>query len=813
MTGLVLLYRGYSQDIKQVYGDRDDATGGGGRFGQWLFAVFCLFGDGLFGLAVTFMLIITSSTVLNVLLNFAAVEFVAGLDEAVFELCGMGFLGRANRVEAALVNDSTYQPVRSRSSKLVRATGLMSTLVAVLSLWGYLFVLQVRGVYAPKTLMVQFDDQVRPELAAHSGLYVLRINTRAGPANRFRYDEDRVGGGSFGYCPINREWTFSVGSTVDPCDNSQILAKSIKTQTFDMTQLAGDTWFVVRESVDQAIPMQNFFMAVACRRADDCSRRGRCTRDNRCECQEGTFGVRCEHDKSAICPAVKLDERFDTQFQAVRAASTAFEQVPNISLYSRPVYLNATTNDTIVFTGVRWAITNFDGLGIRRIEELESLEDQEGFQALNILRVDLLSDPVLYQSPCDSETAPVGVNWWVVSNRGSLSTAQLVAPLNPMLLLCSTCSADNPCSFDNECVEGVCQCRNGGSGTLCQIAPLSDGKCDVSFNKPEFAYDGGDCCQATCVGTFDNKCGVVSVGSLSNIDIGFPHCKDPNLIGHCKSSANNKTCFVRNSKPVRSVGSRTVFPTLSANGRVLVLAEPAMGLVRVFDLVGSEWVQRGRTLRDTASDFGRNFVIVSTPPATVFNGATTKIPIVLVVSSLGKLHLFRWTRSSFDWVEEQISFGVGSQIFWLELATDLMDVPLGGFSSTSLLVDGSPSTSIEMDSTRKVYINEFSNTFVPRAAALSGNGNFLARADEPTITLSDVWNNVTSTGVNVSGVTAHDQIIAMEFVTGQGSAGRSTEYGELGLSVVATTGRDESGTQLVAILYFAVERANKQHCR
>ena len=50
VTGLVLLYHGYSQDVSDVYGQRDGMTGGGGRFEQWLFAVFCLFGDALDGL-------------------------------------------------------------------------------------------------------------------------------------------------------------------------------------------------------------------------------------------------------------------------------------------------------------------------------------------------------------------------------------------------------------------------------------------------------------------------------------------------------------------------------------------------------------------------------------------------------------------------------------------------------------------------------------------------------------------------------------------------------------------------------------------
>ena len=50
VTGLVLLYHGFSQDVTDVYGHRDGVTGGGGRFEQWLFAVFCLFGDALDGL-------------------------------------------------------------------------------------------------------------------------------------------------------------------------------------------------------------------------------------------------------------------------------------------------------------------------------------------------------------------------------------------------------------------------------------------------------------------------------------------------------------------------------------------------------------------------------------------------------------------------------------------------------------------------------------------------------------------------------------------------------------------------------------------
>ena len=828
VTGMILLYQGYSTDMKDVYGRHNGVAGGGGYFGQWAFAVLCLFADGLFGLAVTFLLIVTSPDVLSVLLNFAAVEFVASLDEAVFSLAGMGFLGHINRLEAVLVTESTYIARRHHGSKVIHTVGLVGILGVVLSSWMYLFSLQVRGAYSPNTLIVQFDDQVRPELAAHSGLYVLRTIKGTGPSNRFQYVEERAGGGVFGYCSENREWTFSVGSPVDPCDYTNVLAKSIGTGAYDMSEVADETWFVIRESVDQAIPMRDFFMAVACETDDDCSGgRGVCNR-NRCECQEGTFGLRCEHNVDATCPEVSLDERYASKFPAVRPVSTTFTQVPNIIVYNRPVYVNASSNDTILFTGLRWAVTNFDGLNISSVEQLVSLERTKLFQALDIQRVHLLSDPVLYQTPEDRQNAPIDIKWWVVSNCGTLKTAQLVEPTNQVQLLCSTCSTDkNPCSFNNACVEGTCQCVNGGRGTLCHIAPLSDGKCDPYFNSPGFSYDGGDCCQATCLGTLDNQCGVVTVNDGPNIDIGFPRCIDPEVIGHCRNTANKATCFIRNSHPIRPIGSGAAYPTLSANGRVLVLAEPGISLVRVFDLVGSSWIQRGRTLHEPSCfEFGRH-VALSTSPATIINGVTTKIPIILAISGgCGSIQVFRWLGSTVDWTEDPRGEANFVWLTHMGLGSFLANVPMLPFPWTSQLLtdEVAPYTFVDgvwgpsSDPTIAIYEgsdagNAFlrTSTYNSSVGSLSQNGHFLARTDAkggPRITVSDLLSKETRE-VDVPGITTQDEIIAMGFVTINQTYLSASWYEELGLSVVVSTGRNNTGTQMVAIRYYTMKMANQ----
>ena len=63
----------------------------------------------LFAIAVTFMLIIRSSEVIELLLNFTAVEFISLLDNVAFRLASTGFFGRANYDEAVMVRTLSFK--------------------------------------------------------------------------------------------------------------------------------------------------------------------------------------------------------------------------------------------------------------------------------------------------------------------------------------------------------------------------------------------------------------------------------------------------------------------------------------------------------------------------------------------------------------------------------------------------------------------------------------------------------------------------------------------------------------------------------
>lgn len=47
------------------------------RFSKWLASVFLLFFIGVYGLLMTFLLIVTSADVIDLILNFTAIEFIS----------------------------------------------------------------------------------------------------------------------------------------------------------------------------------------------------------------------------------------------------------------------------------------------------------------------------------------------------------------------------------------------------------------------------------------------------------------------------------------------------------------------------------------------------------------------------------------------------------------------------------------------------------------------------------------------------------------------------------------------------------------
>ena len=302
----------------------------------------------------------------------------------------------------------------------------------------------------------------------------------------------------------------------------------------------------------------------------------------------------------------------------------------------------------------------------------------------------MLSFPVPYQTFDDRMSVPVDIEWKIIPSPTDLTGVDLVDTPNPVLMLCSVCDDDgNACSFGNTCsADGTCSCTDGSSGALCQLPPTGDGHCDIRFNTPEFDYDGGDCCAATCVG---DRCGLTTVGNLTDIRIGFPYCQDPQVLGSCANSS--APCYIPSSKPIEPLSTDgRMTSALTTNGRVMAVGEPDIGTVRVFDLVGSDWVQRGRTLQGTPANYFGSRISVASPPPDVVGGKGRPLPVVVAVAEGygGLIRVFAWEAGAGDWQEQASSKHESSDETWfydpaVQLDVGLLYVSILGFDSEPTL--------------------------------------------------------------------------------------------------------------------------------
>jgi hypothetical protein len=172
-------------------------------------------------------------------------------------------------------------------------------------------------------------------------------------------------------------------------------------------------------------------------------------------------------------------------------------------------------------------------------------------------------------------------------------------------LICASCNDDtNKCLNEGICRNGICECRNNATGDWCQVQPTHNGHCDTYYNRLEFEYDGGDCCESTCVSTDEYTCGKDELGI---VDIGYPHC-------NTKTEPYDQ--WFQSGNPVNGLNvdaeSGASVALVGHGGTVLAVGDPGAAVVHLFDKDGSKWVLRGEALKGpTDSYFGYSISLSS----------------------------------------------------------------------------------------------------------------------------------------------------------------------------------------------------------
>jgi len=153
---LNLMRDGYDQDptnhssLDQTFPEATKA--------KWILSIFLRAFEGLFGLALTFLLIMQSTTVLDLLLNFLAMEFVSQLDDGVFVLTRAGFFGRTLSEEAKRMSDedTPYKVTVPCTASFAAATYFIILSGTFFAFWWIIRSKQVSGEFLCQQIFAQY---------------------------------------------------------------------------------------------------------------------------------------------------------------------------------------------------------------------------------------------------------------------------------------------------------------------------------------------------------------------------------------------------------------------------------------------------------------------------------------------------------------------------------------------------------------------------------------------------------------------------------------------------------------------------------
>jgi len=592
----------------------------------------------LLGLVITFLLIMRSSSVLDLLLNFSAIEFVTNLDNVVFELAKEGFLGHTLKKEAKkLCRKSYYVNIEYANSYNAMVVSLGYFIVLFASFFGgwlYIYKQQRIGEYLCHQIFSQFGDDILPMLGTFTGLFYKHTKTFG---DRASYRDDQPGGPLLAYCKNETRWTLSLTKDLitdewNPCN---WLAASSESESYSILSTTSSPWVVNTPSNRVAPLTHHFLMCYECSQEDDfCGDQGKCSKAGKkfdqCLCNNGYYGLRCEY--SEPCQVVEAEGfskegggQFTSKYYRLEDAVGS-----HVDTYYHPVYTSLGGNeslsngtDFVFFTGERW-IMSYKYL----FPDLENVTDKNELAPFfrkfhgyytNYSAV-YESEPVYLAKllSADQKASPLSIRWRLSSSDTSsiqrLHTGFDSAFDQPRYnylqkedfieteLSCAVCSEGNPC-IEGVCLNGTCdECPDGYSGSRCEIPPkaLSDGHCDPKYNTIKFEFDGGDCCDNTCKSTLENTCGKTGLGY---IDTGY---------SSCVRAYNQWDLSAEQVKGVSSASQSGQAVALSGNGKILAVADPGLSIVRLFDKDGAEWKQRGQHIQGKSdSNFGASISLSS----------------------------------------------------------------------------------------------------------------------------------------------------------------------------------------------------------
>ena len=469
------------------------------------------FASGALFQTVIFLLIVQSTTVISMLLNFAALQFITEVDDVAFSLAARGYFNQSIKKTCQEV-----QELRTPNTKgpWLRRIFFGFIVMVVLVAYTSVFIQQEQGSYLCNRIEVQFGDEALSELPLYSGAYYVDKDKREN--DRYVYIDEVSGQQIFRYCRSEGAWVFGYfGNDMsdDPddlydaiCDDNSWLSKSPETRSFSILDVKASDWLVTTNEQNALVdPVEHF--VIQCLDCTDttCNELGgTCQNDftltddaQVCACNEGFFGSECQFDISTtVCDSITFDHRFEPFEAAGFAFGTRYDLVVDengdfMGFFDKTVYAHVyPESDTalfglmevIAFYGRRYYLTTVnwkadfpnatvDTAAQIYVKQLQ-LNRQGGFAFTD--NPDFVSDPLNLAS-ARNQITPTNLDWYLTAT----DVAGLPLGIGPSVstrLVCEQCDDTvNSCHYgvcikDNESDGfGTCDCGKGFIGSLCEL--------------------------------------------------------------------------------------------------------------------------------------------------------------------------------------------------------------------------------------------------------------------------------------------------------------------------------------------------------
>mmetsp|Transcript_24838 Transcript_24838/g.37515 ORF Transcript_24838/g.37515 Transcript_24838/m.37515 type:complete len:651 (-) Transcript_24838:86-2038(-) len=388
ITTIDMLRLGYDHDVKEVFKAATRT--------KWIMANICRFVEGLVTIGISFIFIIQSTDVLELFLNFAAVQFVSELDDVGFEIAHRGYIsGGLERMTKKVigikfqlkskrdlsVNGTDKKEVKS---KYVQRFIFSVVMLALYGSWAFIRYMQETGHYQNlecNSFNVRFGDQyfdffqaqscnteisdgcpwknrTRPfhygpfsdsyEASRDNYTGTLELENKR-PVYYQRGRKEGFGEGSppgkISYSTEERAWIFTVdGVTKGPMDDSGWLLRSPPTiDSYSLLEAPSSEWSIWTNFLVKASPFD--FTCGECNADVDCNYHGKCVQ-KQCLCDESWVGKKCQ--TCAACSElseISNDNGGGNYYLGGEEQEPLnFFRLEGVEVYERPVYYKPGTS-------------------------------------------------------------------------------------------------------------------------------------------------------------------------------------------------------------------------------------------------------------------------------------------------------------------------------------------------------------------------------------------------------------------------------------------------------------------------------------